>query len=299
MANRPVFAVGNERNLCQVHNVEFQWYPGLSKSQRMKSSMSLRGAFLANHKDHRVLEISRYSESHLGMALSAFNLTVTTKEGKELSVECAYQGSKIMKEYGQLKDLYDVTSMEARKDPRRENGTLVGFLLDGEEFGLHPKTAFYNWVYIRALQEHPELGDELMEYDAFVDIVFNPLKSTSCQAEACAYYVALRRQGVLEEAMKDRESFLRILYHVGSSAKREVKTIKPETSLSQTEVKTEKEVPTVILRTGDVVKHPKFGDGVIVAVSEDKEPAILTVKFSVGEKMLSKDWLVQMMNKLK
>ena len=234
MANRPVFAVGNERNLCQVHNVEFQWYPGLSKSQRMKSSMSLRGAFLANHKDHR-----------------------------------------------------------------RENGTLVGFLLDGEEFGLHPKTAFYNWVYIRALQEHPELGDELMEYDAFVDIVFNPLKSTSCQAEACAYYVALRRQGLLEEAMKDRGSFLRILYHVGSSAEREVKTIKPETSLSQAEVKTEKEVPTVILRTGDVVKHPKFGDGVIVAVSEDKEPVILTVKFSVGEKMLSKDWLVQMMNKMK
>ena len=221
MANRPVFAVGNERNLCQVHQVEFLWYPGLSKSQKMKSSLSLRESFLENRKGLRALEVSRYSDSHLGMALSAFNLTLTTKTGKKIPVECAFQGSKIMKEYGQLSDLYDASPMEAKKDPRRSSGTLVGFKFDEEEFALYPTTAFYNWIYIRALQEHPECGDELMEYDAFVDIAFNPQKSKNCQAEACAYYVALRRLGLLEEAMKDRESFLRILYHVNAPVKEE------------------------------------------------------------------------------
>ena len=217
MANRPVFAVGNERNLCQVHQVEFLWYPGLSKSQKMKSSLSLRESFLENRKGLRALEVSRYSDSHLGMALSAFNLTLTTKAGKKIPVECAFQGSKIMKGYGHLSDQYDVTAMEAKKDPRHSGSQLLGFAFDGEEFGLHPRSGFYNWLYIRALAENQELAVQLMEYDAFTDIAFNPAKSSSCQAEACAYYVALRRYGLLEDAMESKDKFLQIVYHVTSS----------------------------------------------------------------------------------
>ena len=195
MANRPVYAVGMERNLCQVHGVEFTWHKGLAKIQRLRNSLSLREAFLERKPGLNVLEVSRFSDSPLGEKLSAFNLMITTKEGKKMPVECAYQGSKIIKGYGHLSDLYDVTAMEAKKDPRHSGSQLLGFAFDGEEFGLHPRSGFYNWLYIRALAENQELAVQLMEYDAFTDIAFNPEKSSSCQAEACAYYVALRRYG--------------------------------------------------------------------------------------------------------
>ena len=71
---------------------------------------------------------------------------------------------------------------------------------------------FYNWLYINALNLNNDLADQVIEYDAFTDIVFNPQKSINCQAEAAAIYVSLRKQGLLTEALKDKDSFRRILY---------------------------------------------------------------------------------------
>ena len=64
---------------------------------------------------------------------------------------------------------------------------------------LIPKTAFYNWLYINALLENPELAQKVLEYDAFTDIEFNPGKSLNCQAEAAALFVALNRQGLIDQ----------------------------------------------------------------------------------------------------
>ena len=248
-----------------------------------------------------------------------------------MPVECAYQGSKIMKGYGHLSDLYDVTAMEAKKDPRHSGSQLLGFAFDGEEFGLHPRSGFYNWLYIRALAENQELADLLMEYDAFTDIAFNPEKSSSCQAEACAYYVALRRCGLLEDAMESKDKFLQIVYHVTSSGAPVMGGVYEarderaagagrggavgagggrggavETgagrggaaaAASGTTVKAEPPKPTIVIKVGDTVKHPKFGDGVVTAVSEDKDPEILTIQFAVGEKKIAKDWLAAAMAK--
>lgn len=315
MANRPVYEVGTEKSLCRVHLVEFTYANGLSKQQRQKCSSNLRNAFLENKPGCRVLEVSRYSDHELGIKLSAFNLTVTTKEGRKLTVECAYQGGKITKEYGQLTDLYDKTSMEAKKDSRK-NGTLLGFMFDGEEFGLNPTTAFYNWLYIRALAEHPEFGDELMEYDAFTDIVFNPQKGKSCQAEACAYYVGLRRSGLLEEALESKEKFIELLYHVKPKEKKYVSdgtvfrsSHTPITAvhenmagkISADVMKNEekkREEPQVIMKVGDEVTHPKFGAGVIMKIEGGSGSEILTVKFAIGEKHIAKNWLIQAMEKM-
>jgi type I restriction enzyme M protein len=59
---------------------------------------------------------------------------------------------------------------------------------------------------------HPELTEQAVEYDAFSDIAFNPKKSFNCQARSVAVYVSLFRQGLLQEALKDKESFLSIVY---------------------------------------------------------------------------------------
>ena len=299
MANRPVYTVGNERNLCNVHDVEFEYQRGLSKVQRQRSSKCLQAAFLSNRPNHRVLEVSRFSEYDLGIKLSAFNLTVTMKNGRKLPVECAFQGGKITKEYGQLIDLYDKSPAETKEDPRKKNGTLIGFEFDGETFGLMPRTAFYNWLYIRALSEHPELGATLMEYDAFTDIAFNPQKSINCQAEACAYYVALRKYGLLDQALKSKDSFIEVLYHTKPAATAKFPRPTLNKPIPPAEVPKLPAVPAPEIHVGESVKHPKFGDGVVKEVSFDGSTELLTVAFAAGPKTISKNWLIQAMEKMK
>ena len=51
-----------------------------------------------------------------------------------------------------------------------------------------------------------------MNYYAFTDIVFNPQKSLNCQAVAAAIYVSLRKQNLLQQALRDKNLFLKIVY---------------------------------------------------------------------------------------
>ncbi len=104
-------------------------------------------------------------------------------------------------------------SRVAKKDERlKSSGRVIGFSIDGKDFNTEPKTYFYNWLYINTLHLNKELAVKIMEYDAFTDIAFNPQKSINCQAEAAAIYVSLKKQGLLEEALKDKENFRKIVY---------------------------------------------------------------------------------------
>ena len=51
-----------------------------------------------------------------------------------------------------------------------------------------------------------------MAYSAFTDIAFNPEKSINCQARSVTLFVALCKADKLAEAMKDVETFQRIVY---------------------------------------------------------------------------------------
>jgi len=55
--------------------------------------------------------------------------------------------------------------------------------------------------------ENPELAEQVMEFDAFTDIEFNPNKSLNCQARAAALFVAMKKLGRLEEC-REFQSFL-------------------------------------------------------------------------------------------
>lgn len=215
MAKRPVFVVVPKKVLFVRCETEFEFFGGFSGKQKQRCIRSLHEAFQLRFPEKKVLEISGKSEEPLGVQLSAFNLMMETKSGKMVSVESAFQGSKVFEGGGPYEDLLDKPSIVAKKDERlRNSGGVIGFRLEGEEFPTEPKTLFYHWLYINALDRQPELGDRVMEYDAFTDIVFNPQKSLNCQAEAVAIYVSLRRQGLLEEALKDRDSFRKIVYAV-------------------------------------------------------------------------------------
>jgi len=214
MANRPVFVVLGNKKLIDEVDTEFKYFNGFSTVQKGKSIVSLHEAFKKNH-NMKVLEVSTKSDSKLGWALSAFNLQVDFFEGGTISMECAFQGSKIFENGKQYKDLYQETSSVARKDQRlRASGKLCGFQFGDERWELEPKTAFYDWLYINALyKNHHDIINALLEYDAFTDIEFNPKRSINCQARSCAILVSLVRQDRLDEAMSSPETFIRKVYY--------------------------------------------------------------------------------------
>lgn len=214
MAERPVFVVNtDDENFVLEKNMLFRWFPGFAKTQKQKSINSLHESFLKQHKDLNILEISTSSTTKLGIDLSAFNLMAKTIRGKELcSVESLFQSSKKFENGGPYIDLIKKNSVEAKKDPRlRSSGDLVCFMHKGEEWPLEPKAYFYDWIYMNTLDQYKDLTEEIVKYDAFTDIEFNPAKSINCQARSAALYVSLYRRGVLKYALKDKDSYFKII----------------------------------------------------------------------------------------
>ena len=213
MAKRPVFIPQSSGTaLVRTHYAEFQWHPGMSVSQKQKSIESLHRAALELPSIKKTLEISSKSPDALGVALSAFNLRIQTPKGRQFSVECAYQASKVFENGGPYMDLLNGTSREAKKDERlTKSGHLVRFSFFGTEWDLEPRTAFYDWLYINALKKQTALVAQLANYDAFTDIEFNPDRSLNCQAYAAALLLSLKMRGILDEVTSSKEAFLRLI----------------------------------------------------------------------------------------
>lgn len=216
MANRPIFlSTNNPKKLCEEKNIEFQFFNGFSLSQKSKSINSLHQN--ANQQGFpNVLEVSTKSDSELGWALSAFNLMVEFNGDEKISLECAFQGSKVFENNVQYTDIYHKTSIEAKKDPRlKSSGAIIGFEFEGEFWENEPKTAFYDWMYINALyRNHQDIVEALLTYSAFSDIEFNPKKSINCQARTCAILVSLVKLELIDEALKSHKKFIEVVYGV-------------------------------------------------------------------------------------
>ena len=211
MAKRPIFIPNPETfPFVQEKLIEFEWHPGFAKVQAQKSINSLHEA-AAKSNIAPVLEISSKSLNSLGIALSAFNLKFL-KGQHTLSVECAYQGSKIFTKGGPFFDLYYVSSKEAKKDERiRNSGDFVGYKFFEEEFPANPITAFYDWLYLTALSQNQDLADKLLEYKGFSDIAFNPQKSLNCQARAAALFVALYDKNEIQNVLEDKYYYFTLI----------------------------------------------------------------------------------------
>lgn len=213
MAKRPVFApeLSGRPPFVREVEVEFLWFAGMAKSQAQKSIGSLHQAAAAKYNLSPILEISSKSKSDLGTSLSAFNLMLTIGSHR-MSVECAFQGSKVFENGASFPELYEVGSREAKTDERlRSAGDVVKFRLFEEEFPITPTTAFYDWLYLSALRENPAYAKELSNYAAFSDIAFNPQKSLNCQARSAALYVTLSQNNLLKPVLADKEAYFDLL----------------------------------------------------------------------------------------
>lgn len=218
MATRPVFlSLRAKTSFFQEIPVDFQWFAGFSVSQKQKSITSLHESASKRLHVNNILEISSKSTEPLGVSLSAFNLTLPI-DGNVVTVEVAFQAGKIFEKGGPYIDLLSGSSRDAKIDPRlKESGRLIGFTLSGDSWPLEPKTAFYDWIYLRALSANPRLAEHLLEYDAFTDIEFNPDKSLNCQARSAALYVSLSKGGLLKKALSSKADYLDVLGRAGEA----------------------------------------------------------------------------------
>jgi hypothetical protein len=216
MASRPVFVPApTSPGLVREISVEFTWVPGMAASQKKKNVSALHAA-AALRGSEPILEVSSKSDIELGRRLSAFSLKSTLPDGRSVSLESAFQGSKIFERGGPYFDLYDANPKDAKRDERlREHGKLTGFRLLTIDAPTEPKTLFYDWLYVRALAQHEDYLTRLQTYAGFTDIEFNPKRSLNCQARSCALFVALSEIGMVSIASRSPQDLAALVTECG------------------------------------------------------------------------------------
>lgn len=229
MAKRPVYRVlwhgpssASEEKLSnpvETTMINFRYSLGFNDATKARNVESLHEAyaeeFSSSHQAlgvPKILEISSYSPSVLGKNLSAFHLTFPMKDGRFYPVENIFQTAKVFKGMDKpfnTPELLNGFPSYTKKTIRQlgKGRPLERFELNGVKYPLNPPTFFYDWVYINALNAHPEYHKDIMKYDAFTDIAFNPDKSVNCQAEALALFVSLSKSNLLDKALHDKEFF--------------------------------------------------------------------------------------------
>ncbi len=207
MAVRPVYIPKKDVPFYETVNIEFIWNSGFAVSQKQKNITAIHDGFRAIYSHANPLEISSKSMQELGKQLSAFSLKkYVPKLGKSISVENVYQAGKVFESDGPFLDLMLVSPKESKRDERlKKSGKLIRFEFDGQVFPLVPQSLFYDYIYINAILENKELAKEIMNFNGFTDIEFNPQKSISTQAKSAAVFVALSEMGLLDKVTDCRQ----------------------------------------------------------------------------------------------
>lgn len=200
MATRLAFYAKNNKIYSQA--VNFEWMPGLSAAQKKRSMANMHRVI-----NGKALEVSTKSDKEIGVKLSAFNLRLNG-----VPLENIFQSSKCFAAGGPYKDLLAVSPKEAKRDERLKNsGLLKSFEFENESWDLEPKTAFYDYIYVRAVKESVPLEElkQILEYDYFTDIEFNHAKSLNTQARSIGIVkVLLQIFGEIPD-VRSKEEFLR------------------------------------------------------------------------------------------
>ena len=182
MATRPAYLIENGKVIRKDY--DFQWFAGLSASQKQKCGLSLHEAIRSTDASASILEVSTKSTVPLGVRMSAFNLML---DGFHL--ENIFQSGKVFAFGGPFPDLLSMHPQQAKREPRlRTSGDLVGFRYQDIDFPTEPKTLFYDFIYIKAIQETLTADEirQIADFNYFTDIEFNPSKSINTQAKTAA-----------------------------------------------------------------------------------------------------------------
>ena len=211
MAKRPVFLPEyNGQRLVEERTFTFEWTTGFSPTQKKRNIKTLHNEAKRSGIKN-ILEISSKSDNEVGKRLSAFSLKIEI-DGTKFPLESVYQGSKVFENCGPFPNLFELKPIEAKRFIRSKDcGRLKYFYLMGRKYPLSPKNAFYDWLYIRCLEDHAQWISDNVSYDGFTDIEFNPAKQVNCQARAFAEYLSLLKRSKLKDAANNFEYFASLL----------------------------------------------------------------------------------------
>lgn len=262
IVTRPIYKPRLSKPYYSVEEVPFEYTSGAAPSVKTRNSLALRDAWLKDHPEEKILEVSTKSDTDLGRQLSPFNLTWEVGFLKKaFPVESIYHASKVFKSGGPYVDLFGSAPLDAKRDPRLNNsGELVHFRLNETQYPASPDILYYNWLYIQGLMDHPSLASSLMNYDGFTDIEFNPAKGKQNQAKACAIYTSLARLGKASR-LRSFEEFKNLFTEeeLGIAPQRhDAKASAKLTDFSQPPVHRN------IFTVGQWLSHPEIGKGEVI-----------------------------------
>ena len=190
----------------------FDFFGGFSLSQKQKTIDAFHISIAKEGIDD-ILEISRKSKNPIGNLLSAFNLMLDINNHK-YPLECVYQSSKVFNYNIQFNEALMLSPFEAKKLIKNEveNRKLIltGFNCFGIEFPLNPTTIFYDYIYVLALSQNPNIASKVINYYCFTDVEFNHKKQFASQARSCAIYKYLHENNMIKKTLEDIAMFKEI-----------------------------------------------------------------------------------------
>lgn len=200
MAARPVFLTNQNKPYFSEYNVNFVYNNGFAPCQKKKNIIAIHNAFHKDNSDKKVLEISSKSFDEIGVKLSAFNLMLYVESlGKSMPVEIMYHSGKIYKDSGRHLEILNMTPKESKKYLYQNKfGLIEYFVFENQRVEVDDFCDFYNWLYIKALLENEYISSELLKYEAFTDVEYNPSRSKNCQARSAAMFVSLYKQNKIQ-----------------------------------------------------------------------------------------------------
>lgn len=247
-ATRPFYCASKREGQAFIEDtIEFDWHSGMSWQVRQRSSDAMHEAILLRYstyglKPEEILEVSTASHDYeIGQALSAMNLIYVDPETQEsYPVENWFQSSKTFVkngvERGPFRELLGVRLAKRYVNPHPDKKTteqlqddvlfeavqreIAGsqmscFKLSGIVYPLHPRSAFYDYLYVRALcqPQNSSLAKGLLQFRVFTDIMFNPgagkNKKYNTQARSCAIFVSLAKRDKLNASVNSFDAFVR------------------------------------------------------------------------------------------
>lgn len=259
---RPIYKPRLTRPYYSTQEATFEYTSGTAPSVRQRNAKALHEAWIQDHPQDRLLEVSTKSDVPAGVALSPFNLTWEVPYLKKaFPVESIYHASKVFKSGGPYVDLFGAQPLEAKRDPRLNNsGELVHYRLNETQYPASPEVLFYNWLYIQGLLDHPSLASALMDYDGFTDIEFNPARGTHNQARACAIFTSLARLGKTSQ-LRSFDTFRRLFTEEEPSIAPQRRDARAESRLADYE---QPGVHRTVFSPGQWLNHPQIGRGEVI-----------------------------------
>ena len=202
MATKMCFFVDNTK-VFEEKIITFDYIKGMAFSQKQKNVLSFHASIQKQYPSLKILEISTKSNNSIGVSLSAFNLKLNG-----FPVESIFQSGKVFADGTQYEFLKSYPPKEAKQYIATNNNSIIKcFRYESLEFPTEPKSMFYDYIYINALNQIPNISGRLREYDIFTDIEFNEKKQINCQARACAIYSYMLRTNYVDYYLSSLEKF--------------------------------------------------------------------------------------------